>query len=370
MTRLLVLVPDIDGGGVGSVIYNYISHMNREGFEIELITQDYGYEQFLHQKFIKCGVKINYVIPRREGVKKHFKMVSKIIRNGHFDIIHCNDQNWSFFYLMIALKYGVKKRIAHSHLTMQNHDRAKIMILNMFTPLLKKVATGYFACGIEAGRYMWGDKIADSKQLYVMNNAIDPERFKYCDEIRIQYRNELNLSGKYVIGHIGRFSDQKNHSFLIDIFDEYLKINPNAILLLIGKGELEQEIRNKVKGKQIESKVKFLGLRNDVNNLLNVFDLFLFPSLFEGLPVVGIEAQANGLPCLFSDTITDEVFLLETTKDRSLNDSAARWALCIEEMRKNTIDRYKGIEIVSQKGFDLNVEAEKLRNYYLMKKGK
>ena len=367
VTKVLHIIPDIDGGGVGSVVYNYISHMNLDGIMIDIVTQDFGREQFLAKKFAAARAGVNYIIRRKHDIKKHFKAIESILLNGHYDVVHSHDQNWSVFYLLLAKKYGVKKRIAHSHLTAQYHDSAKIMVLNLFNPLLKKMATGYFACGRDAGVYMWGEKIAASTSLYIMNNGIDINRYRYDENTRILYRQKYGLVGKTVLGHVGRFSKQKNHEFLLDIFEEFHKKNVDSILLLVGQGELEEDIKKRVEEKKISSAVIVMGQRDDVHSLMNAIDLFLLPSLYEGLPVVGIEAQANGLPCLFADTITEEAVLLPTTERMSLGNSVVEWAEQMERMlaKRMREDRVLAYQSVRNKGYDIAVEAEKLKSYYL-----
>lgn len=365
MINVLHIAPGIDGGGVGGVIYNYLSHMNLKDMHIEIIVRDYGHRQFLHDKFEKLGIPVHYIIQRKENPKKHFDEIGKIMRDGRFDVVHCHDQNWSVIYLKMAEKIGVPVRIAHSHLTVQTSDRIKVAISNLFTASLKKTATGYFACGKAAGAYMWGNEIANCSKLYVMRNAVDAQAFQFNKNIRTEFRKNFGFENRTIIGHIGRFNEQKNHLFLIEIFKAYLALDPTAILVLIGIGELEPKIRNLVNRSEIQNNVIFLGQRNDVRELYNAFDVFLLPSLYEGLPVVGIEAQANGLPCLFSDTISDEVVILPGTKVLKLSDSAQIWADTIRELvNKKTIDRAKAIDVINADGYNIEVEAEKLRKYY------
>ena len=365
MLNVLHIAPGIDGGGVGGVIYNYLSHMDLKDMHVEVVVRDYGHRQFLHDRFDELGISVHYIVQRKKNLKKHFEEISKIIRDGKFDIVHCHDQNWSIIYLKIAEKMGVPVRIAHSHLTVQTSNRIKIAISNLFTASLKKTATGYFACGKAAGVYMWGSEIANSSKLYVMRNAVDAQRFQFSDSIRDEYRKKLGFGDKTVIGHIGRFNEQKNHLFLINIFKAYLNIDSTAVLILIGIGELEQQIRELVIKNEMQNNVIFLGQREDVRELYNAFDVFVLPSLYEGLPVVGVEAQANGLPCVFSDTISNEVVILPNTKVLKLSDSAQMWAHVIRNLaNRKQNDRRDAIDLINAAGYNIEVEAEKLRKYY------
>lgn len=365
MINVLHIAPGIDGGGVGGVIYNYLSHMNLENMHVEIAVRDYKHRQFLHDKFDELGIPVHYIIQRKKNLKKHFNEIQKIMQDGKFDIVHCHDQNWSIIYLKMAERMEVPVRIAHSHLTLQTSDRIKIAISNLFTASLKKTATGCFACGKAAGAYMWGNEIANCSKLYVMRNAVDAQAFQFNKNIRAEYRKKFGLENRTIIGHIGRFNEQKNHPFLIEIFKAYLTLDPTAILVLIGIGELESKICNLVNQSKIQNNVIFLGQRNDVRELYNIFDVFLLPSLYEGLPVVGVEAQANGLSCLFSDTISDEVVILPDSKVLKLSDSVQIWAETIRELvNKKTVNRAKAIDVINAAGYNIEVEAEKLREYY------
>lgn len=369
MTKILYIIPDIDGGGVGSVVYNYISHMDMDGINIDVVTQDFGREQFFYQSFERLGAKVYCITRRKNDIKKHFMELENIIRNGNYDVVHSHDQNWSVFYLLLTKKYGVKMRIAHSHLTTQNNDRAKIIVLNLFNPILRRTATGYFACGHDAGAYMWGKRIADSNKLYVMNNAVDISKFRFDGKMRKEYRKLLSIENRKVVGHVGRFCEQKNHKFLLKVFAECYKKDKSLMLLLVGKGELEEQVKKEAEILQIEEAILFLGQRDDVSLIMNAFDVFFLPSLYEGLPVVGIEAQTNGLPCLFSSSITRESVLLSTTKVLKLEDNIEYWAdtLSLLLQKVDMDQREKAYSIVKEKGYDIWIEAERLKKYYTKK---
>lgn len=366
MVNILHIVPDIDGGGVGAVVFNYLSNMDRKGFNIDVVARDYGYKQFMHDNFTACGINIFYVTQKNKKLLQHFKEIDEIMKKKHYDVVHCHDQNWSYFYLKLAKKNNVPVRIAHSHLTIQNNDRIKIAILNLFTPALKKIATGYFACGKEAGAYMWGWDLVNSGKVYIMKNAVNLDRFQFCENDRENIRNRMNWNDKFVIGHVGRFNEQKNHKYLIQVFRHFHDMYPNSLLALVGQGELEEDIRKSISDLQLENCVELLGVRGDVPELMSAFDLFLFPSLYEGLPVVGVEAQANGLSCIFSDTITQEVNLLDSTVFLSLEADIRDWVVAIENcVKRGSNNRELAHDRIREKGFDIKAESENLRKYYL-----
>ena len=195
-----------------------------------------------------------------------------------------------------------------------------------------KYANLQLACSKEAGEWLFGNT-----QFIVLNNGIDVSKYVFNQNIREEYRKILGFSDELVLGHVGRFSNQKNHNFLIDIFYEIIKINKKSKLILIGTGELENEIKEKVESLSLKEKVIFLGARADVNKIMQAMDVFILPSLFEGLPVVGVEAQASGLPCIISDTVSKDVKITDSVLQISLS-------LPPEEWGKKLIDFYETFE--------------------------
>ena len=196
----------------------------------------------------------------------------------------------------------------------------------------------------------------------IMNNAIDAKKFIYNEEVRKQKRAELKVEDKFVIGHVGRFNLQKNHEFLVKCFADFAKTNDDAVLVLIGNGEMQEKIKKMAKEYGIETKVKFLGLREDIPQLLQAMDLFLFPSLFEGLPVTLVEAQAAGLPCVISDTITDEIMITEQISKVSLSGNTSLWNQEIAKYRYSK--RKNTIEDIIEHGFDIEKNARWLEEFY------
>ena len=260
---------------------------------------------------------------------------------------------------------GVPTRIAHSHSTTNKKEKKKNLLKQVLRPFSKLFATDYMCCSELAGRWLFGNKEYDKGNVYLLNNAIDLDKFKYDEKVRKEKRKELNISDDtLVIGHVGRFVEQKNHRFLIDIFNEVHKQKEDSILLLAGQGPLMEEMQEKVKALGIENSVKFLGQRNDINELYQAFDVFLLPSLYEGLPVVGVEAQATGLLCVLSDDMTKETKILQSTQFLSLNHKASEWAKII--LYKCRLDCCKDIfKEMSESGFNINVEANNLEKKYI-----
>ena len=232
----------------------------------------------------------------------------------------------------------------------------------MLRPFARLFATHYFACSRLAGEWMYGRKMMDIGKVKIVNNAIDLKKYEFNPRKREILRKELGLNDEFVIGHVGRFMFQKNHEFLIDVFAEACKKKPHMVLLLIGDGPLRSAMEEKVRKLGLTDHVKFLGLRNDVQDLYNVMDIFVLPSHYEGLPVVGVEAQANGLPCLFSTKVTKETHLTHLAQFLDLATGTSKWAERIVSMK---YERNEEIgEELKQAGFEINKEARNLMSFY------
>ena len=293
------------GGGVESVIMNYYRHLDRTKVQFDFIC-DEDSTRIPYDEIKKLGGRV-FLVPKYQKLPKYLKALEELFRKNHYRIVHSNVNTLSVFSLYAAKKAGVPVRISHSHSTSNPKEWKRNIIKNILRPFSKKYATDYFACSELAGRYLFGDKTFDQGKVKIIHNAIDLDKFKFDPVARKKLRKELGIDDKtIVIGHVGRFVQTKNHQFLIYTFKKYHNKNPNAKLLLIGTGPLEEKIKAKVKKHNLEDSVLFLGQRNDTNKLYSVMDIFCLPSLYEGLPVAGIEAQAAGLPCVYSDKVTIE----------------------------------------------------------------
>ena len=261
--------------------------------------------------------------------------------------------------IFYAKKYGIKVRIAHSHMAYIPESIKEHVVRKISTFFVKRYATHLFACGKDAAIWMWGREAYTSGKVHIMTNAIDTERFKYSEEKRDKIRAELRLEDKFVIGNVARFSYQKNHEFLIRVFAEVKKIRKDAVLMLIGRGELEADIKNQVSVLGLNDSVIFMGVRNDVSELLNTMDVFVLPSRFEGFGIVYVEAQANGLSCFGTEErVPHEVALTDTIKFLSLKLPAKKWAetICKTSSIRNAFTQKQIIEA----SYDINMEATKL----------
>lgn len=354
-------VSRLQSGGVEAVILNYISHFkNLENFELHILTQDINDDKCIKQ-FQDAGFIIHIVTHKRKSVLKNTKEVYKIFKEEKFDIVHSHMTLTNFHVLFLAKLCGVKCRISHSHnVFFENGIKDKIT-----WPFIKWLncvtATNLMACGELAGRFLFGDKNVDNGNVTILYNAIDLNKYKYNENVRNNIRKELGIENKFVVGHIGRFLEQKNHTYIIDIFNEITKINKNAVLLLIGVGELFDEIKKKVNDLGLEDKVIFLGSKQDAYSYYSAMDVFIFPSLYEGLSVVLIEAQTNGLSCIASDTITKETEVSNKISYLSIKDDPKVWA----EKVINTNRFEETIYNDAYNEYDITKAASKLENIYL-----
>jgi glycosyltransferase involved in cell wall biosynthesis len=298
--RILHVVVNMNRGGAETLIMNMYRHINRNKVQFDFLTCKEG---VFDKEIIKMGGTIHRIPYISDvGHFKYQKVLEKFFLEHHYKIVHSHMDKMSGFVLLAARKAGIPIRISHSHNTSSEGGVAARAYKWYAGQFILSNATNLFACSNEAAQWLFQKKSNSTK---ILKNGIESKKFVFSRKLRKQVRNELELADdSFVLGHVGRFNHQKNHSFLIDLFYQYSKINPQAILLLVGDGTLKQEIERKVADLYLTEKVILLGVREDINRILQAFDVFVFPSLHEGLPVSLIEAQAAGLPCVISDVIS------------------------------------------------------------------
>lgn len=373
MTRILEVNVDDNGhGGVYSFVLNILENIDKR-FQVDICS----FEKFEKQANIdyieSFGGKVHLCVHSGNPIKKQiecFKGLSQVVKNGHYDAVHIHsDVAYKLFLYALGAKLGGAKRIlihSHSSGVEGRHRKIKLLLQHITKELLPFVADQYFACSQRAAEWMYPTSILKGKHFALINNGINTRKFKYNPIIRSEMRKKLGLEKNFIVGHIGRFSYQKNHLFLIDIFAELAKKNDNARLLLIGgyvgDPACLNETKEKVRNLQLKNKVIFMGERDDVPELMQAMDCFLLPSRFEGLPLVGIEAQASGLPCFFSDAITRELGITSLAHFISLNNTADRWA--DEIMKHDNILRKDMRQKITTAGYDIENEVKKIQQFY------
>ena len=281
-----------------------------------------------------------------------------------YKVVHSHQNELSGMILKQAKRAGVLARFAHAHIVFTPKNIFNEFEWWFFQRFFPNNVTRAFACSIEAGKSLYIGKLKE--KIEFIPNVIDTNQIQYNQAKRQRIRRELHIENEFVVGHVGRFAQQKNHSFLIDIFAEIIKINKDAKLILIGNGSLKDKVLEKTKKKGIDDHVLFLGNRSDVPDCLSAMDIFLFPSLYEGLSVACVEAQAAGLPVLTSTSVSDEIAITELVTQFPLSENARKWAEQALQMGLYTkIDRAMYAEKVKVAGFDAKVLAKKMQNIYL-----
>lgn len=350
------------GGGVEAVIMNYYRHIDRDKIQFDFIC-DEDSTDIPYKEIESLGGKV-IICPPYQKIFKYLKELKRIFKENKYKIVHSNLNALSVFPLYAAKKSGIPIRIAHSHSTSNKKEWKKTLLKDMLRPFSKVYATDYFACTEHAGRWLFGNKTFNQGKVTVVNNGIDINQFAFNEKIRNEVRKELGYRDTdLIIGHIGRFMKQKNHDFLIDIFNELHKENENYKLMLVGQGPLMEEIKEKVKNIDLTDSVKFLGQRTDANRLYQAMDLFLFPSLYEGLGMVMIEAQCSGLPCVASTEVPDIAKVTNNVEFIDLKDSLGNWNNSINELIKK--DRQTDLDEIRKSGYDIEIEANKLELKYI-----
>lgn len=364
--RVLHILDELNTGGAERIVTSYFKFMDRSLFTWEFVVTRYSDKDkvgLLEPTVLGLGGKIYYVPRKRENYLANIAAIDKIIANGNYDIVHSHLDELSAIYLLSAKIHHVPVRICHSHLSGTDRGRGVELLCKLFRPLMFAVTTDKFACGIDAGKALWGKKCMENNDVHIMNNAIEVNKFAFKEEIRKKKRDELGLQKNTVLGSVGRLSYQKNPEFILKTFNNYHNLNRNSTLLLIGEGDKKEELQEYIDKYNLNDSVILLGRREDVNELMMAMDIFLLPSRFEGLPIVLVEAQCSGLPCFVSDNITKEIAISQNIFYLSLTKSPKAWANYIYKKFKMN-DRLTGLKLVEEANYDIKKEALVLQNYY------
>lgn len=342
--------------GITNVITNYYTYMNRERIQMNIVTINPVSKTF--GDFLVENGNINYVIPYRNyNPIKYIVELRKILKQGGYEILHVHGCSATMAIEMFAgVLAGIKVRISHSHNTKCDH----IYIDKILRTFFNRWCNVAYACSKEAGEWMFPDR-----KFEIITNGINLDKFQYNKNVRDQFRKKYMLNGKVIIGHVGRFSEQKNHEKLINIFKEFSRNHDNAKLVLIGDGELKECMVERTKDLGLD--VLFVGLSDEVEKWLQAMDIMVFPSLFEGLPLGLIEAQAAGLPCVLSDTISPMTKITHFVKFVDLCASAEEWCTIIDGLL-NKFDRKALMKSVKDQlrnaHFDIKNNCDELADRY------
>lgn len=361
--RVLQVIGIVAGGGVESVVMNYYKNIDREQVQFDFIVH-YNNKVDISNDVEALGGKVYKITPYNENIFSFMKSIYKIVKNNNYKIVHSHMTTLSFFSLFPAWLAGAKIRIMHGHSTTVKSEWKRNILKLLLRPLSQCVANKYWACSRLVASWLYGK---NNKKIHIINNAIVLKNFSYSLNLRNKYRKLLNINDAFVIGHVGRFAYQKNHEFLIKFFRRLLdKKKGNFILLLIGDGPLREESLNLIKNLNLDNHVIYLGLRDDLSRLYNVMDILCLPSRYEGLPVVAIEAQSNGLPIIMSNAVTDEAILVPEIAVRLgiENNDIDNW---IEKIYEFQQENKRGINTtyrLNDCGYNIKHEANRMLLLY------
>ena len=362
--RVLQVVTIMNRGGLETMLMNYYRKLDKSKIQFDFMTNRVERGHY-DDEMEALGGKIYRLSPIKPGkYNKYFKELDNFF-NEHkeYKVVHSHINENSGFVLKAAKKAGIECRIAHSHLSDLKLDY-KYPFRVYARRNLKGNVSDYFACSKRAGEWLFGKDISNSGKVTVLNNAVDTEKFRFNEEVRNNIRRKLDIEGKKVIGHVGRFNPQKNHEFLIDVFNEIYKKDKDIVLLLVGDGYLKEKIEEKVNKLGLDKSVEFLGVREDIPELMQAMDLFLFPSQFEGLAVVMVEAQAAGLKVITSTGVTKESDITNNVEFIDLSKGAEYWA---DIVLNSDFKKRDDINLMVKKGYDSTNNVKWLSDFYLKK---
>ena len=343
------------GSGVLQVVLNWHRRLDRSKVQFDYLfllpTQN-----SCQAEIEALGGRVKQLPDAGQNPFRFLKETTAFFRQHRYRTIHSHITHLNLLFYPLAKLFGTKNIIQHAHGTQYSDRRLRALRNRFMLGAVRPLITHKLACSAAAGNFYFGQNFT------LINNGICLEKFAYNPQLRADKRKELCVEKDFVIGHIGRFNEQKNHDFLLDVFAEAVKQKPQSALLLVGSGPLEEKIKAKAQKMGLDQKVKFLGARRDAAELLQAFDVFCMPSLYEGLPLAAVEAQAAGLPCVLASGITDESVLLPVSCRLSLDTSAEAWARRL--LSFSSAQRQSGVEILKQKGFDIADTAWQMQKFY------
>ncbi len=361
--KVMYYVSGLISGGVEQMLYNYCKFMDHSKFEFIIVYQHTPVAS-CKEKLEDIGCKTIRITARSENFIENIFESYQIIKKYKPDIVHAHMNLMNFCPLLAAFFAGIKIRISHSHIAEKN----KGVLFRIFSYICKKLnmlfANFLMTCGKEAGEYLYGKKKMETKKVQMVENAIELEYYKKDENIRSRIREQLGVENGLVVGHIGRFTKQKNHKRLIEIFEKLLELESNAYLLLVGSGELEDDIKISAKKKGIFERIIFYGTTKDMYLIYNAMDIFVLPSLYEGFPVVSVEVQAADVPSIFSDRIAQSCKLTSAIEFLSLDLSDEIWAEKIFQRAHEFRDEINDSTEFMKK-YDIRYKAVVLQRYYI-----
>ena len=366
--RVLHITEMLSAAGIESFIMNMYRNIDKDKVQFDFLVLR-NQKEFYDEEISNLGGRKYYVHSNISNtwvrILDEANQIEKFLKEHHYDIVHIHyTTSLRAPYLLAAKRAGVSTRIYHAHsAAVSGKSKVKMAVYKYYRSKIIKWGTDWFACSIAAAEWIFPQEYVNNNEVKIVYNGIDTNRFKYNEEIRKRIRTELGLSDNFVLIHTGRFIDQKNQSFVLDIFKAIKQKCPKSKMVFLGTGDLLREIEKKAESLGIKSDVFFLGVKDNVQDYLSAADCYIMPSLYEGLPVAAIEAQCSGLPCVMSENITREVALTDSTKFLALNEPADVWAN--EVLKYKKFQRVDSAHVIADKGYDVLSVSRWLENYYL-----
>lgn len=354
--RLLVIINTIDSGGAETFVMKLFRCLDREKYVFDFLINKPG-SNFYEEEIKSLGGRIFRGVPKSQSPIKAFSFIRTTVkREGYKTVFIVANHPVGFEDALACRMGGAKKLLARSTVAECGGLKSRFLAA-LCRPLMRSLTTIYLAPSKEAGTWLFGKRTVENNKLVVLNNGIDTSQFQFSESSRHTVRTVLGIANEFVVGHVGRLTYQKNHNKLLTIFNEIGKLRPDSVLMLVGEGNLKQDIERQAKELGISEKVFFLGIRKDVPQLLMAFDVFVFPSFYEGLPNTVVEAQATSLPCVISDTISKEVLITDYATMMSLDQTDKEWAN--EAIQMTAMPRKDMSTIIKNAGYSIKDTAQR-----------
>lgn len=361
--HLAISLNKCDSGGQKSLIFAYLRCVDSQRVKFDLIV-DSDSNSIPYDDVRKLGGNL-HVIPPYQNIVAHLKALNKIFKEHKFDALYAVNNTMNIFPLFVAYKVGIKVRVSESLTMASPLERKKTMMKNVLKRFSHCFCNYMMANGKDCGIYQFGKKAFDQGKIQIYLTPVNAKENTFDSELRKKTRSDFGWNEKVVYGFIARFELQKNPLFLLDIMNEIAQKQDNAHFVIIGAGAMERQMLDKIKSLKLEERISWLGRREDIKQFYMAFDAFLLPSLYEGLPVVGIESQAAGLPVFFSENVTREAGIAELGHFISLDIPASEWAdIIIDETKKSMPSRHGRENDLRKAGFDAVTEAERLTDFF------
>ena len=361
--KVLHVIGGLQIGGAETVAMNIYRYINRDKYEFHYLVFGDSIGEY-EEEVVSLGGKVIHVPSPSKGYRQFMKNLNRIMEvHGPYDIIHSHTLFNSGLIMYAAKKNRVSTRVTHSHSIQNSVSSSQIRKFyeSFMRFVINRNATHLIGCSKGAGNFLYGGKVYQEKGI-MLNNGVDVSKYRFNQTVREEIRNRLQIGKKFVIGHVGHLIAVKNQMFLLEIFKQFSLNNRDSVLLLIGDGEDREKLEEKVKEYGLDGSVIFTGNVDNVHLYLNAIDVFVFPSLYEGLPLAVVEAQANGVPCIISDSIPDDVKLTDNIESFPLKESPKAWAELIGTKRRKSAEVYA--DYIANLGFDVHSSMKIINKIY------